>query len=531
MLYSPTFDATLAARCNMQHAHLRPDILTTKTSMKPALARLWSLLKIATARCSMQFMKLLPRSLHGKILLGYIVLGGLFVLLVFAALDQVRLLLSRVDDEHHVTRMHDVIREARRLEKNYLLFRKPSELKAAVGKADEALALIARDRDLMKRAAPGFALDELTEVLADWRDLLDDRLQRRIRPGDPISPLEERMAEVGKQVFEESERLSDQAREAMRRALSGQESQLYTIMIAAVALVLVIGQLVTRRVVAPLREVESDLERVGTGNQARLTPRERDDEIAALVTAFNRALGDLEERQLAVLRTARLASLGTMLSGVAHELNNPLSNISLNAQLLLEERDVCDPKQINGFVEQIDDQVQRAQRIVRTLLDFARDSHFALVRQPLRPLVEETIALLRAERPDAGDAVHITLPPELEVHADGQRMQQALLNLIRNALEACADAGIAPRIEVAARLREGGTEITVSDNGPGVEPRNLPRVFDPFFTTKPVGKGSGLGLFVVHEIAAEHGGKAGIHNRPGGGTTVSLWIPAEGDKA
>ncbi|WP_285199489.1 hypothetical protein, partial [Klebsiella pneumoniae] len=90
---------------------------------------------------------------------------------------------------------------------------------------------------------------------------------------------------MGKQVFEESERLSDQAREAMRRALSGEESQLYTIMIAAVALVLVIGQLVTRRVVAPLREVESDLERVGTGNQARLTPRERDDEIAALVTA------------------------------------------------------------------------------------------------------------------------------------------------------------------------------------------------------------------------------------------------------
>ncbi|MCP2871711.1 hypothetical protein NK909_24225, partial [Salmonella enterica subsp. enterica serovar Typhimurium] len=71
-------------------------------------------------------MKLLPRSLHGKILLGYIVLGALFVLLVFAALEQVRLLLSRVDDEHHVTRMHDVVREARRLEKNYLLFRKPS---------------------------------------------------------------------------------------------------------------------------------------------------------------------------------------------------------------------------------------------------------------------------------------------------------------------------------------------------------------------------------------------------------------------
>ncbi len=495
--------------------------------MKQALAHMWSLLKFATRRCSMQFMKLLPRSLHGKILLGYIVLGALFVLLVFAALEQVRLLLSRVNDEHHVTRMHDVVREARRLEKNYLLFRKPSELKSAVGKAEEALTLIARDRALMQRAAPGFALEELEQSLHDWRDLLDDRLQRRIRPTDPISPLEERMTEVGKQAFEESERLSDQAREAMRRALSGQESQLYTIMIAAVALVLVIGQLVTRRVVAPLREVESDLARIGTGNLARLTPRDRDDEIAALVAAFNRALGDLEERQLAVLRTARLASLGTMLSGVAHELNNPLSNISLNAQLLLEERDVCDPAQINGFVEQIDDQVQRAQRIVRTLLDFARDSRFALVRQPLRPLVEETVALLRAERPDAADAVTLQIAPELHIHADGQRIQQALLNLIRNALEACVEAGIAPHITVRGSARDGGTEISVCDNGPGIEPRNLPRVFDPFFTTKPVGKGSGLGLFVVHEIAAEHGGKAGIHNEPDGGTCVTLWIPAE----
>jgi two-component system, NtrC family, sensor kinase len=511
----------------MQRASSRPFVESPETRMKPDAAHLWSMLKFATQRCSMQFMKLLPRSLHAKILLGYIVVGGLFVMLVFAALEQVRNLLSRVDDEHHVTRMHDVVREARRLEKNYLLFRKPSELKSAVGKTDEALSLIERDRSLMQRAAPGFPLEELEQSLSDWRDLLDDRLQRRIRPGDPISPLEERMTDVGKQAFEQSERLSDQAREAMRRALSGQESQLYTIMIAAIVLVLGIGQLVTRRVVAPLREVESDLARVGTGNLARLTPRDRDDEIAALVGAFNRALGDLEERQLAVLRTARLASLGTMLSGVAHELNNPLSNISLNAQLLLEEHERPDPTQLNAFVEQIDDQVQRAQRIVRTLLDFARDSHFALLAQPLRPLVEETIALLRAEQPGAGDAVSVRIAPELNIHADGQRMQQALLNLIRNALEACAETKTPPKIEVSASVKDNATVIKVCDNGPGIDPGNMPRVFDPFFTTKPVGKGSGLGLFVVHEIAAEHGGKVSIDNGPDGGTCVSLWIPAE----
>ena len=514
-------------RCTLHRNRTHPDTDMLNTRIRQASTQLGLALKSATRRCNMQFMKLLPRSLHAKILLGYIVLGGLFVLLIFAALEQVRNLLSRVDDEHHVTSMHDVMREARRFEKNYLLLRKPSELKSAVGKADEALEMFTRDRERMRRAAPGFALDELEQSLSDWRDLLEDRLQRRIEPSDPISPLEERMAEVGKQAFEDSERLSDQAREAMRGALSGQESRLYAIMLAAIVLVLGIGQLVTRRVVAPLREIESDLARVGTGNLARLTPRDRDDEIAALVGAFNRALGDLEERQLAVLRSARLASLGTMLSGVAHELNNPLSNISLNAQLLLEEPERADPAQLKAFVEQIDDQVQRAQRIVRTLLAFARDSHFTLVRQPVRPLVEETVALLRAEQPDVGESVTLRIPPDLEIHADGQRMQQALLNLIRNALEACAETATTPRIVVSGAMRDHGTVIEVSDNGPGIAPRNLQRVFDPFFTTKPVGKGSGLGLFVVHEITAEHGGRVGIDNGPDGGTRVTLWIPAE----
>ena len=209
MLYIPALVQMDAMRCTLHRNSGHPGTDMLNTRIRQALSQWLLTLKSATHRCNMQFMKLLPRSLHGKILLGYIVLGGLFVLLIFAALEQVRNLLSRVDDEHHVTSMHDVMREARRFEKNYLLLRKPSELKSAVGKADEALEMFTRDRERMRRAAPGFALDELEQSLSDWRDLLEDRLQRRIEPSDPISPLEERMAEVGKQAFEDSERLSE----------------------------------------------------------------------------------------------------------------------------------------------------------------------------------------------------------------------------------------------------------------------------------------------------------------------------------
>nr|MBP6097787.1 HAMP domain-containing histidine kinase [Methyloversatilis sp.]MBP6195812.1 HAMP domain-containing histidine kinase [Methyloversatilis sp.] len=136
-------------------------------------------------------------------------------------------------------------------------------------------------------------------------------------------------------------------------------------------------------------------------------------------------------------------------------------------------------------------------------------------------------ALLRAEQPDVGDAVTLAMSDDLQVDADGQRMQQALLNLIRNALEACKETTTAPRITVSGAMRDRGTEIRVCDNGPGIAAGNLARVFDPFFTTKPVGKGSGLGLFVVHEIVAEHGGRVSITRGPEGGACVTVWIPAE----
>jgi two-component system, NtrC family, sensor kinase len=230
---------------------------------------------------------------------------------------------------------------------------------------------------------------------------------------------------------------------------------------------------------------------------------------------------------------------------VAHELNNPLSNVSSSCQILLEELDTADPTQVREWLGQIDAETERARNIVRTLLEFSREGAFRKRRLALRPLVEQTLLLVGR----TGANLALDIPEDLTVDADPQRLQQVLVNLIGNALDA---GGPQVRIRLSARVldaagfqmpehsvcgRSGApipldapsgrrlVLITVTDSGPGIAPEVLPRVFDPFFTTKEVGHGSGLGLYVSQEIIDQHGGCIGVSSRPGTGAVFTIALP------
>ena len=229
-----------------------------------------------------------------------------------------------------------------------------------------------------------------------------------------------------------------------------------------------------------------------------------------------------------------------MLSGVAHELNNPLSNISTSCQILQEEIGEADPVTQKMFLGQIDQQTERARKIVRSLLDFAREREFRKETVYLKPLVEQTVGFVRGERP-AKALVRLDIPEELALQADGQRLQQVFVNLIKNAMDVLGEDGhilisAARRRQSAANLdpawgpgcKDQGeaVEIAVEDNAGGIPPDILPRIFDPFFTTKDVGQGMGLGLFVVYEIVDEHGGCISVRSTPGQGSAFIIRLPA-----
>jgi len=461
------------------------------------------------------------KSLHGKILLGYGLLGGLFVSLAAAALIQFRNLEVQLAEQRSVSVFYDALRHARRLEKNFLLYRKPEDLNEAVDKAEIASVVFA---GLPAVSLAGVAAPEDHLSVAQYRDLLAELrgLNRRQRVSQEVV---DALFDIGRTALTLGEKLDVQARERLGQAVERHRRDLHGAIWAALFLALLSGVVVTRSVVRPLRKIEEGLQRVAKGETGRVAKEDGDREMASLTQSINDTLRDIEARQLTLSRSSRLVALGTMLSGVAHELNNPLSNISSSCQILQEELNEITPEEEQRVLAQIDEQVLRARRIVSALLDFARDRAFRRQPEAVGDLVGEALLLVRNQLP-AGIDVITEIPAGLSIDVDRQRFSQVLVNLVKNAAEAIGPAG---KVRISAfreSLPEGvGTVVQVEDDGTGIAPEIQQRIFDPFFTTKPVGVGTGLGLFVVHEIVEQHGGSLAVDSEPGTGTRLWVHIP------
>jgi signal transduction histidine kinase len=232
----------------------------------------------------------------------------------------------------------------------------------------------------------------------------------------------------------------------------------------------------------------------------------------------------LRTREEQLVQSKKLASLGTMLAGVAHEVNNPLSNISSSCEILLEELDDGDKDWQKSLLRKVLDQVDKARGIVLNLLEFSRNREFCKERFNLKQIFERTLSLLHGHVP-ASVRVVTEIDDDLMIFADKQRMQQAFMNLVSNAVQAIDGEG---EVRIRAhRRRDGVVTVVIRDTGRGILEENQARIFDPFFTTKDVGKGTGLGLFITHDIILRHGGNITVKSVPGKGTTFTIRIPSE----
>jgi two-component system NtrC family sensor kinase len=318
---------------------------------------------------------------------------------------------------------------------------------------------------------------------------------------------------------------------------------------------IVVAHILARMIVRPLKALEEEMRQIAEGKLEKVAINSKDREIVSLTNAFNKMLKELELRQKHLIQTEKLASLGTLVSGVAHELNNPLSNISSSCQILMEEFEDADMEYKKQLLSQIDEQTERARNIVHSLLEFSRHKEFKKETLPLKRLFEETILFVKGEIP-AGAKINLDIQEDVFVLADKQRIQQVFLNLIKNALQSIADEGslfIRARKHIFnwkteekeiceyPRFRGKCTgkcpdekdtiDIEIEDTGSGMPPEVLPKIFDPFFTTKDVGKGSGLGLFIVQEIIEEHDGCIGVDSEIGKGTCFLIRLPIRSDDA
>jgi signal transduction histidine kinase/CheY-like chemotaxis protein len=230
-----------------------------------------------------------------------------------------------------------------------------------------------------------------------------------------------------------------------------------------------------------------------------------------------------------ILQSEKMAALGQTISGVAHELNNPLATILSWAERLSEKP--LDETAKRG-VTVILGEAERAARIVRNLLTFARKRQSTRAMIDVNTLVAETIALRGYERMPTLSVTTQLAPGLPKVFADAHQVQQVLLNLMINAEQAMLDANGrgALVIRTGHDTERDSVVFEVADNGPGIPIEAQTRIFDPFFTTKEVGKGTGLGLTVAYAIIQEHGGRIRLESRPGHGASFYVELPVTGGK-
>jgi two-component system NtrC family sensor kinase len=241
------------------------------------------------------------------------------------------------------------------------------------------------------------------------------------------------------------------------------------------------------------------------------------------VEVYHDVTGD-RQLQSKLLQTEKMAALGQLISGIAHELNNPLTAITGYAQLLLSHRAKQDQQ---AEAQRVFDEAERASRIVKNLLYFARENKPERSRTNLNETVERALALRSYELRVQNIDVELSLANDLPLTmADPHQLQQAVLNLITNAEHALVHFRGTGRIWIRTRHIAGKCiAIEVSDDGPGVPKEIAARIFEPFFTTKPPGVGTGLGLSIVYGIAQNHGGEIALEARPTGGATFILELP------
>jgi len=232
---------------------------------------------------------------------------------------------------------------------------------------------------------------------------------------------------------------------------------------------------------------------------------------------------DRRRLQEQLIQSEKMSAIGQLIAGVAHDLNNPLASVVGFSDFLAE---AGVPASLEEPLQVIRQEAERAATIVKNLLSFARTQEGERMRQPIQPLLDSTLVLLRNQLMTHKVEATLDVEPGLpEVEVDANQIKQVFVNLINNACQAIASDAPSGRIWISAKRAQDVIAVSVTDSGPGIPEDVAARVFEPFFTTKPEGEGTGLGLSICQGILKEHGGRISLESRPGSGATFTVELP------
>jgi signal transduction histidine kinase/ActR/RegA family two-component response regulator len=282
---------------------------------------------------------------------------------------------------------------------------------------------------------------------------------------------------------------------------------------------------ILRSFTRPIEVLTEAARRIGDGDLTGGFTLDRHDEIGVLAKSLDDMKTKLKSSYDMLLQSEKMALMGQIVAGIAHELNNPLTIVIGNIQLMLmRERNEKNVESLS----RIQDGAERASKIVKNLLTFARQERPERNLVHVNTIITKSVELRSYELRVSNVHVSMELDQALpETMADPHQLQQVFLNLIVNAEHAMIEAHGKGLLRVTSRREEGKILVFFSDDGPGIPKENLHRIFEPFFTTKAVGKGTGLGLSICQGIIVEHGGKIEVESTVGRGTTFIIELPIQ----
>jgi len=417
------------------------------------------------------------------------------------------------------------ILEIRRYEKNFLFYKDRDSLNQNISYINETKEITAKLAVDIAKVIGEEELQRFKSNLDSYKGMMAANQERTEGEASQIEV--EKIRATGKELVDFSQNLLRIKRGRIHRALKRTLSIPIAFATSLVLLIALIFQLVVKNILKPLALIQRTTEDVAKGNYTPIPYEEgRRDEISELIAAFNKMAGEIESRQEEVVQSRKIAAIGTFTSGVAHELNNPINNIYLTAETLLEEYTDLSDAEANELMLDILNQADRAADIVKNLLDFSRSERPSFTDLSIAAVIDSTVKLVKNQIMVAGIGLERNLPEVVpDIRGNLRNLQHVFLNLLLNAIQAMPGGG---SIEIAVSQDSSDfIRVDVKDTGTGIKPENLEHIFDPFFTTKGVGRGTGLGLSVTYSIVKAHGGYIEVGSEVNMGTTFSVFLPIE----
>ncbi|MDA8141108.1 MAG: ATP-binding protein [Desulfobacteraceae bacterium] len=457
-----------------------------------------------------------------KIILGN-VLAIMFIAVVYAfSYQKLDLLLNKLNFVEIAEGLNANLLKMRLSEKNYFLYKDKSDLPLIHEDLNKSAQAIDDERENLKRAIGKEKIAQLESNLKKY----EQEVAALEKSGEFTKEMAESLRETGRQLREQSASLIQLEREAVNRIIVASRRALFSFFCFVLAIAATTSYLFFSKMFRSLRRIEKVATAISKGNFNKIGGKIPNDELGSVMTAINSMSEELGSRLEQLIQSRKLASMGVLTAGVAHELGNPLNNISMVAQNYLALYDDLSPEDRLDYMQTVLDQTERIRRVVQNLLDFSKPKKTDFQMVDMNQLAKESLKLVQnmfdVTCIESKLELEPTLPP---VFIDRHKIEEVFVNLLTNAVHAMSTCGGA--VYIRTRLEEKGDSVVieVEDTGEGISAEFLPHIFDPFFSTKGT-EGTGLGLSISYGIIKNHNGKIDVKSQIGKGTTFTIQLPA-----